>query len=134
MAWKKLKVTELDVFKGREARLNRATFKTLTVEQPLSTREVHKKIVRLKGMRGTSYSTANKRMRDLEQSGFLKKTIVRERVGGITNLYELRPKAYLALFLGATSLNEILDRITDAEAESILSELLSIYGSDSETK
>ena len=93
------KGTELSVFKGREAKLNRAIIKTLAIKTPQSTRELYKKAIYSKTLRNTSYSTVNKRVRELEKTGYLKKAAVKERPGGITNYYELSPKGYLVLEL-----------------------------------
>ena len=124
MAPKKCKGTELSVFKGREARLNRAIFQVLTAEEPQSTRELHKKIVRVRGMKGTSYSTVNKRVRSLEDSGYVKKVDVKERPGGITNYYESSPKALLAAFFDSTTIEDLLSGIDDVMAKSLLQELV----------
>lgn len=120
MARKKSKGTELSVFKGREAKLNRAIIQVLAVEEPQTTRALHKKITQIKGLRDTSYSTVNKRVRDLEQRGYIKKVEVKERRGGITNYYELPPKAYLASFLSSTNFENLLSRVNDTTALSIL--------------
>lgn len=124
MARKKKKGTEFSVFKGREARLNRAIFRVLAKEEPQTTRELRKKIIQTKGMRHTSYSTVNKRVRSLEQAGFLRKAAMKERLGGITNYYELRPKAYLATFLNSTNLEDLLMRFEDASALAVLGTLI----------
>ncbi len=116
--------TELSVFKGREARLNRAIFQVLIPEEPQSTRELHKRIIRIKGMRGTSYSTVNKRVRSLEGSGYVKKVEVKERPGGITNYYKSSPRAHLATFFDSTTIEDLLSRIDDATAKALLQELV----------
>ena len=75
-------------------------------------------------MTHTSYSTGNRRVRNLEQTGFVRKVEVKERPGGLTNLYELRPKAYLAEFLSTTNLNTLLDGLNDALSETLLASLM----------
>ncbi len=118
------KGTELSVFRGREAKLNRVIFKALAAEEPQSTRALHKKIVCAKGMRGTSYSTVNKRVRSLEGSGYIKKAEVKERPGGITNYYELTPRARLAAFLDSIAFDNLLSRISDGLATTLLEDLI----------
>lgn len=125
MARKKPKGTELSVFKGREAKLNRAIIQVLATKEPQTTRELRKKITQTKGMKHTSYPTVNKRVRSLEQSGYLRKAAVKERAGGITNFYELRPKAYLATFLNSTRIEDVLVRVNDATALTVLGALFS---------
>ncbi len=126
MARKKSKGTELSVFKGREAKLNRAIFQVLAINEPQTTRSLRKAITQIKGMKNTSYSTVNKRVRILEQKGYLKRVEVRERIGGLTNYYELRPKAYLASFLSSKNLGEIIGRINDTGALSLLGILFTV--------
>lgn len=124
MARKKSKGTELSVFKGRESRLNRAIIQALAAKEPQTTRELRKRITQTRGMKHTRYSTVNKRVRRLEQSGYLRKTVVQERVGGIANFYEICPKAYLATFLNFTSIEDLLDRVSDDVALAILATMI----------
>lgn len=126
MARKKGKGTELSVFKGREAKLNRAIFRVLANKEPASTREVYKRITQIRGMKHTTYSTVNKRVRNLEQSGYLKKVTIDEKVGGITNYYELRPKACLACFINSIEFEDILAQVNDITALVLLSTLFSV--------
>src|SRR4030065_1948593 len=110
MARKKCKGTELSVLKGREAKINRAILHALGAMEPQSTRALHKRIIKIKGMKHTSYSTVNKRVRSLEQTDYVRKIGINERVGGITNYYELRPKAYLAKFFDFTTIEELIEQ------------------------
>ena len=95
----KNRVTELEVFKEREAKLNRAIFLVLGYKEPQTTREIFKKINKAKGRRHFSYSIVNRRVRNLEQQLYIKKPEVQQRPGGITNYYELRPKRSLSYSL-----------------------------------
>ena len=90
---------KLSIFKGREAKLNRAIINVFESEETKSTRQIYKKIIQNKELKNTNYSTVNKRIRNLEKTGFLKKTLTQKRSGGITNYYQLQPKALLAKFL-----------------------------------
>jgi predicted transcriptional regulator len=126
MARKKSKGTELSVFRGREARLNRAIIQALATKEPQTTRALRKKIIQIKGMKDTSYSTVNKRVRNLEQKGYIKKVEVKERIGGITNYYELRPKAYLAKFFDSTTIEDLVERSNDKTALTILGTLIGV--------
>jgi predicted transcriptional regulator len=130
LARKKGKGTELSVFKGREAKLNRAIIQALATKEPQTTRELRKRIAQTKGLKHTSYSTVNKRVRSLAESGYLRKAAVKERTGGITNYYELRPKAYLATFLNSTRTEDMLARVNDATALTVLGALFSAMESD----
>jgi len=117
---RRCKTGRISVFKGREARLNRAIIQVLGAKEPQTTRQLRKKITQIKGLNHTSYSTANKRIRSLEGSGYLRKAAVQERTGGITNFYELTPKAYLANFFNSTNLEDLIERVNEASALTIL--------------
>jgi predicted transcriptional regulator len=121
---RKLKTGRISVFKGREARLNRAIIRVLGGKEPQTTRQLRKKITQIRGLNHTSYSTVNKRVRSLERSGYLRKASVKQRPGGLTNYYELRPKAYLAKFLDSTNIENLFERVNDQSALTILGALI----------
>ena len=84
------KGTELSVFKGREAKLNRAIFQILASRGPMTIYEVSKEVGILRGLKHTKYTNVNRRMRTLEQANFLKKAGTRKtRAGFESSLYEL---------------------------------------------
>jgi predicted transcriptional regulator len=116
----KNKATELEVFKGREAKLNLAIFLVLGYKEPQTTREICKKVNQVKGRKHFSYSTVNRRVRSLEEQLYIKKTEVKQRLGGITNYYELRPKAHLAKFLNSTNMNNMIEQVNDETAVTLL--------------
>jgi predicted transcriptional regulator len=118
------KTGRISVFKGREARLNRAIIQVLGGKEPQTTRQLRKKITQIKGLNHTSYSTVNKRVRILERSGYLRKASVKQRPGGLTNYYELRPKAYLAKFLDSTNIENLFEKVNDQTALTILGALI----------
>lgn len=124
MPRRRRETVRLSVFKGREARLNRAIIQVLGAKAPQSTRQLRKKIVQIKELKHTSYSTVNKRVRSLEQSGYLKKASVNQRPGGYTNYYELRPKAYLAKFLDSNTIEYLFEKVSDESALAILGVLI----------
>jgi len=114
----------LSVFNGREARLNRAVIQAFKTEEPQTTRQLHQKIIQIKELKHTNYSTVNKRVRSLEQSGYLRKASVKQRPGGYTNYYELRPKAYLAKFLDSNTIEYLFEKVSDESALAILGVLI----------
>ena len=91
---------------------------------PLSTRETRKAVTRIKRMKHTSYSTVNKRVGSLTETGFLLKTAVKERPGGIADYYELTLKAYLAVFFDSISIEDLLSKINHTTAWTLLETLL----------
>jgi hypothetical protein len=101
----KLKNTKLSVFKGREARLNHAIFQILSLKGPQTIYDVHRQVRAHRGLRYTCYASVNKRVRALEDSGYVKKACVkRTKAGFEASTYELGAKAYLAMLLNSVSL------------------------------
>jgi predicted transcriptional regulator len=115
---------KLTVFKGREAKLNRTIFLILGKKEPQTTRALFKAVTQIRSLKNTSYSTVNKRVRNLEELGFLKKVIVKQRLGGITNFYELRPKAYLSKFFDSASIEDLIKQTNDKTALIVLGTLI----------
>lgn len=126
MARKKTKGTELSVFKGREARLNRAIFQTLATKGPETIYDALKEIKKCKGLKQTHYGNLNKRMRILLQTGYLKIVEIRiAKAGSKKAIYELTGRTYLALMFASMDLNEMLNLMNDETAVEILAALLS---------
>ena len=124
MPRRRRETVRLSVFKGREARLNRAIIQVLGAKAPQSTRQLRKKIVQIKELKHTSYSTVNKRVRSLEQSGYLRKASVKKRLGGLTNYYELRPKVYLAQFLDSNNIKNLFEQADDQLSLTVVAALI----------
>jgi predicted transcriptional regulator len=124
LAWDKSEGIVLDPFVGRGATLNRAIFYVLGANQPQTTRKISKNVTNIPYFKGTSVSTVNKRVRDLERHGYLKKAQVTERIGGLTNYYELAPKAILAKFLDSNRAEDLFENISDEAALIILGDLV----------
>jgi hypothetical protein len=123
MARKKCKGIELSVFKGREARLNRAIFETLATKGPQTIKNLQKQISKQKGLTGTYYASLTKRIRCLEETGYITQ-VKPTPAGAKAATYGLRVKAYLATFLNSNSMQDLLDQATDAKAAIILLALL----------
>jgi hypothetical protein len=121
MSRKKTKGTELSVFKGREAKLNRAILQTYGIIGPLTIYDLHKKIKTRIGLKRTYYANVNKRVRSLERLGYLKIVGSRRTKAGIkVSVYELTARAILALFLNSINIENLLDRIDEESATEIL--------------
>jgi hypothetical protein len=71
LARKKSKGTELSVFKGREAKLNRAILEILIRKDCKTIYDIHKQVRLGKDLKGTYYGKVNKRVKALEQTGYL---------------------------------------------------------------
>jgi len=73
LAWDESKGIVVGPFVGRGASLNRAIIYVLGAKQPQTTRQISKSVKSIPDFRGTSTSTVNKRVRDLEKHGYLRK-------------------------------------------------------------
>jgi hypothetical protein len=116
---------KLSVFKGREAGLNRAIFAILARESPKNIKELQKQVSKQKGLEGTYYASLTKRLHCLLETGYIAQAKPTE-AGIKTQAYELRVKAYLASFLDAYSMQDIIDQATDTQAALILLALLNV--------
>jgi hypothetical protein len=70
---KKCKGTKLRVFKGREAKLDRAIFHVLSSEEPQAIWDVCKNITKIKGLKRKRYAVVELRTKALEAQGYLTK-------------------------------------------------------------
>ncbi len=121
MAPKRSKGTELSVFKGREARLNRAIFQILITEGPHTIWDLRKKVAIMKGLSRTRYHNVNVRVRSLEQKGYLKRSGIRETKAGFTaNLYEVSSRALCAMLLSSLDLNSLIEELDDISTLTIM--------------
>jgi DNA-binding Lrp family transcriptional regulator len=111
----------ISVFKGHEARLNRAIFHILALKGPLTIYDIHKEVKAQRGLRQTRYASVNKRVRVLEESGYIKKIGIKKTKAGFeASIYELNVKGYLAILLNQINLDDFLKRVDDAAASTIL--------------
>jgi len=115
----------LSVFKGREARLNKAIFHILALREPLAIYDVHKEVKVQRGFRYTCYASVNKRVRLLEESGYIREAGFRKtKAASKAIVYTLTERAYLAILFDSINLEVLLARIEDHMASSILAEIL----------
>jgi len=115
----------LSVFKGHEARLNKAIFHILALKGPLTIYDIHKEVKAQRGLRHTRYASVNKRVRFLEESGYINKVGIKKTKAGFqASIYELTTKAYLAILLNSINLDEFLLRVDDSAAQTILAAIL----------
>ena len=125
MAKGKRESGRLPVFKGHEARLNRAIFHILALKSPQTIYDIHKEVKAQRGFRHTRYASVNKRVRFLEELGYVKKTGIKKTKAGFqASIYELTTKAYLAILLNSTNLDELLMQVDDATAQTILGAII----------
>ena len=120
-AKRKRKRAELSVFKGREAKLNHAIFHILALKGPQTIYDIHKEAKTRRRLRHVRYATVNKRARALQESGYIKKTGKKKTKAGFkASIYELTARAYLAILLNSINLDDLLIRVDEATAQTIL--------------
>lgn len=125
MAGKRSRCTELAVLKGRQADLTLAILQILSKEA-LVKYDVHKKIL-CQGFKETHYGTIKKKMKLLEETGYLKQAGLRKTQPGNEGiLYESTFKALAALKLGVTNLDNLFDYIDEVSAMELLALLTRI--------
>jgi len=121
VAKRKPSTIKLQVFKGREAKLNKAIFHTLAQKGPQTIYDIHKQVKTRSGLRYTKYTNVNRRIRGLEESGFIGKVGVRKTLAGFqATIYDLTVRAYLALSANQISIDKF---IQDADQSAIVTVL-----------
>jgi DNA-binding PadR family transcriptional regulator len=111
----------LSVFKGREARLNKAIFHILAQKGPLTIYEIYKEVKQRRFFHRRLYSVIYRRVRALEQHGFVQKAGTKTTLpGSMTTLYRIIPRAYLAMRLDQTNLDVLIQELDEATALSML--------------
>ena len=119
------KGAKLSVFKGREARLNRAIFQTLALKGPQTIYGIHKDVKKLRGFRYTRYPTVLKRVKALEESAYLKRTTPKKTTGGFEiTVYELAARAYLSIILDSVGLEELIKKMSESTVLQVLQDIV----------
>ena len=86
--------------------------------------EAHKQIKTLRGLRHTKYTNVSRRVRALEESGYLDKAGIRDtQAGGQATLYQLTTRAQVALFLSQISPDAF---IKEADEETLIAQLAAL--------
>jgi len=123
----KPKNTRLSVFKGREARLNRAIFQSLALKGAQTIYDIHKHVRTFRGLRYTYYGNVNKRVRILQQQGYVKEANVKSTKAGFEAIeYELTTRTYLALLLDSVSVEDLLNRMDEDVASEVLAAIATL--------
>jgi len=115
----------LSVFKGREAKLNRAIFLVLAQDGPLTAYDICRKVRTQKPLRHTRYSVVNRRVRSLEEAGYIEKTGPKKtRAGFEAQLYQNTYRAYLAILVNRTNFSELIEKAEETKIISALSSII----------
>jgi DNA-binding PadR family transcriptional regulator len=116
LSQKKCKGTRLQVFSGKEARLNRVLLKTLEWKSPLIAYDVWRQLKATKGFRGIDSKTVYRRMHALEQEGWIGQRGKRPaKVRGDSALYELTLKGKAALRIDEKGIEAFLETATSEQ-------------------
>jgi hypothetical protein len=116
MAKGKAKTGRVSVLKGHEARLNRAIFPhILVLKGPQTIYDIHKEVKTQRGLKHTKYTNVNRRVRILEESGYLEKVgTTKTQAGFQAALYQITARAYLALLLNQINLDDFIATADEA--------------------
>jgi hypothetical protein len=118
---KRGKGTELNVFKGREEKLNRIIFLILQSKSPLTSYDMYLEIRRIRGFRHTKRQTVDRRMKALHEQGWIVKNGIRPaKAHFLSPLYRLSIRAQAALVLNKTDLNIFLLAASENKLEIIV--------------
>ena len=137
MAKGKKRGAKLSVFKGREAKLNMAVFHILALKGPLTAYDLHKEVKAQKSLKHTKYTNVLRRIKALEESGYIEKAGTRKiktHPHYQTNLYQLTPRAYLAILVNKTNLDEIIQKASNENILALIAALIQYtsYSQDDE--
>ena len=109
MPRRKRDTVRLSVFKGREAKLNRAIFDILHEKISQTAWQIFSMLSKKKEMKGLTYWTVIRRMRALQNQDYVMVVGEIETMPGTeTSLYQLTPRAELALILDQINIDQFL--------------------------
>ena len=121
----KPKNTRLSVFRGREAKLNKAIFHILALKGPLITYDVHKEVKAHRGLKHTKSTNVLRRIKALEESGYLESAGTRKTLPGYERiLYKLSSKTYLALLLNKINLDSFIQTADEDTITAMLAAII----------
>jgi hypothetical protein len=119
--------TELNVFSGREAKLNRVIFLVLDAKNPLTSYDMYLELRKIKGFRHVKRQSVDRRMKALWAQGWIMKNGIRPaKAHFLSPLYTLSIRAHVALTLNKTDLN-IFIQVAEKNDLEIVVGVLSIY-------
>ena len=81
-----------------------------------------------RSLRHVRYATVNKRVRALEELRYIKKIGVKKtKTGFEATIYDLSDRAYLAMLLNSIKLEDLITRVDEEVASSILGEVIKVW-------
>jgi hypothetical protein len=106
---RKRDTVRLSVFKGREAKLNRSIFHILHEKISQTAWQIFSMLSKKKEMKSLTYWTVIRRMRALQNQDYVMVVGKIETMPGTeTSLYQLTPRAELALILDKINMDQFL--------------------------
>jgi DNA-binding PadR family transcriptional regulator len=118
-------MARIAVFKGRDARLNKAIFWILAQQSPLTIYDMWRKLRTRRDFTYIPYNTVNRRVRALEEHGFVEKSGERKtKTGFVSVLYQLTPRVYLAIVLDRLDIDDFIEKAPEAMTLTVLSALI----------
>lgn len=117
-------MARISIFKGREARLNKAIFWILANQGSLTIYEIWIKLRTLRDFLHIRYHVVNRRVRALEEIGYIEKSGERKtKIGFVAILYQLTGRAYLATLLNKINLDDFIGKAHESSIWSALGAL-----------
>lgn len=122
-------MARVTVFKGRDARLNKAIFWILAQQSPLTIYDIWRKLRTQRDFAYIPYNTVNRRVRALEKHGYIGKSGERKtKTGFVAILYQLTARTYLAILLDKIDLNNFIEKAPESSILSTIEAIISARG------
>jgi len=98
------------------ARLNHVIFHILALKGPLAIYDIGGEVRKRRLLHRKLYSVVNRRVKILRQLGYVEKVGTRKTLAASTaTLYQLTPKAYLAMLLNQINLDWLIEKAWEAD-------------------
>jgi DNA-binding PadR family transcriptional regulator len=121
-------MARIAVFRGRDARLNKAIFWILAQQSPLTIYDIWRKLRTQRDFAYIPYNTVNRRIRALEEHGYIEKSGERKtKTGFAAILYQLTTRAYLAILLDKTNLDSFIEEAPENNIVSAIAAIMSMH-------
>jgi DNA-binding PadR family transcriptional regulator len=121
-------MARITVFKGRDARLNKAIFWVIAQQCPLTIYDMWRRLRTQRDFTYIPYNTVNRRVRALEEQGYIEKIGERKtKTGFAAKLYQLTARAYLAILLDGTNLDKFVEKAPYDSIFTAISALISAH-------
>jgi len=118
-------MVRISIFRGRDARLNKAIFWILAQQGSLTIYDIWRKLRAQRDFAYTPYNTVNRRVRALEEHGYVEKIGERKtKTGFVAVLYQLTTRTYLAIVLDRIDIDDFIEKAPEAMTLTTLAALI----------